>query len=234
MPRSGSPPPPAARSLCSVNGPSQPADGVFARTILDAVPYLAAGLAVSPLLLAVPSSWSLSGRFVVHLSLLVALGLAVSFRLAPRLTHGFFASEGWTPFRETLGAGIVLTVVVTGVVGLVTLASSAALRFDPSLQFLQLLSALDIAWAAAAVAIGAHHRWGRRAGVAGGLAVGVACVGSIWNYLRVVGFTEAGGWLVDGARLAALVISFDMVVAVVATLVLLAGVRTASADGAGE
>lgn len=206
----------------------------FARAVVDATPLLAGGLIVSPLLLFIPSSWDLTFRLIAHLSLLVALGIATAVMLAPRLGEPFFGGFAWTPWRRTLAAAAVLVVIPTGVVALVTLASSAALRFDPSLQFLQLLSALDIAWAAAAIVVGAHHRWGRTASVGSGVALGVACVLSIWNYVRVVGFSDSGGWVVDGTRLMTLVIPFDMVAAAVATAVLLVGVGAVSANGAGQ
>ena len=71
------------------------------------------------------------------------------------------------------------------------------------------------------------------AAVVSGTVIGVACVVSIWNYLRVVGFSSDGGWLVDGAQLMKLVIPFDMAAAVVAVTVLFLGIRH-SADDAGQ
>ena len=134
----------------------------------------------------------------------------------------------WPENRKRLAGGIALVVIVTGVVGLVTLASSAALRLQPSLQFLQLLSALDIAWAAGAVLIGGYRLWSRRTARVAGLTVGVSCVLSIWNYLRVVGFTADGGWLLDGGQLMRLVLPFDMLAAAIASGVLFAGARRQS------
>jgi hypothetical protein len=61
--------------------------------------------------------------------------------------------------------------------------------------------------------------------VGAGLLVGVACVFSIWNYLRVVGFATDGGWLLDGGELMRLVLPFDMVAAIVAGSVLFLGTR---------
>ncbi len=206
----------------------------FPDAIGDAFPYLLGGLGASPLLLAVPSSWDLTLRLIAHLSALVGLGVAISVVIAGRLAEPFFAGLGWSRRNELLGAAAVLVVVPTGVVGLVTLASSAAMRFDASLQFLQLLSALDIAWVAAAIVVGARARWGPSAAVWGGIAIGVACVASIWNYVRVVGFTDAGGWVVDGERLTTLVIPFDTMAALVAIGVLSAGVAAVSAHSAGE
>ena len=116
-------------------------------------------------------------------------------------------------------------VIVTGVIGLVTLATSGSLRFQPSLQFLQLLSALDIAWAGAAIVFGVWRRWGRTAAIWGGVALGVACVASIWNYLRIVGLGGDGGWAVDGGELMRLVIPSDVMAATVAIVLLWVGMR---------
>lgn len=193
-----------------------------------AVPYLATGLLLSPLLLLVPANANRFTVSVVHLSALVLLGLALAMAVAPLLERNWFDGLDWPENRKRLAGGIALVVIVTGVVGLVTLASSAALRLQPSLQFLQLLSALDIAWAAGAVLIGGYRLWSRRTARVAGLTVGVACVLSIWNYLRVVGFTADGGWLLDGGQLMRLVLPFDMLAAAIASGVLFAGARRQS------
>lgn len=190
-----------------------------------AVPFLAAGIGVSPLLLAVPGRSDRLVTTIAHLSVLVALSLALAFALAPLAEASWFEDLSWKPASRRLAGGIALVVIVTGVTGLVTLASSAALRLQPSLQFLQLLSALDIAWAAGAAAIGGHLLWSPRGGRFAGGAIGVACVLSIWNYLRVVGFTPDGGWLLDGADLLRLVIPADMAAAAFAGTVLVLGAR---------
>ena len=212
---------------------TEPPDKQFADASLVLVPYLLAGLAASLPLLLVPQAWDLMFRFVAQLSLLVALGFVATLAVLDVPLRGFFRGRGWSRRREALSGAVVLVVLVTGVVALVTLASSAALRLTPSLQFLQLLSALDIAWVVAAISIGARQRWGGRAAVVSGTVIGVACVVSIWNYLRVVGFSSDGGWLVDGAQLMKLVIPFDMAAAVVAVTVLFLGIRH-SADDAGQ
>lgn len=123
------------------------------------------------------------------------------------------------------GAAAALVALATGVVALVTLASSAALRYDVSLQFLQLLSALDIAWAAAGLGIGGMWRWGPgRALVAVGALIAV-CVWSIARYLQVVGFGPSGEWVVEGGALMRHVLPYDMAAALAAIVVLVAGAR---------
>jgi hypothetical protein len=128
--------------------------------------------------------------------------------------------------RPWLASAVSVVALVTGYAALVALASSAALRYDPSLQFLQLLSALDVAWSAAAIGIGVRVLAGsKRAGTLASIGLDVVCVFSIWNYLRVVGFDESGGWLVDRTELLTLVIPFDVVAAVMAIAALVAADR---------
>ncbi len=115
--------------------------------------------------------------------------------------------------------------LTTGVVALVTLASSAALGYDPSLQFLQLLSALDIAWAVAALVLGARLLAGERWASLAGLVLSGVCVWSIWRYLEVVGFSAEGGWIVSGPDLWRYVLPFDIAAAILAAGALIAGLR---------
>lgn len=195
------------------------------RTLLAILPWLGAGLASALPLLAVPTGRPLLVS-TAHLAAVVGLGLAAALALAPLADEpGWFASLG--AFPRAVAAAATVIVVVTGMVGLVTLATGAALRLDPSLQFLQLLGALDIAWAAAAIVIGARRGWGRVTALAGGTVLGIVCVWSIWNYLRTVGFTAQGGWVVDAGELMRLVLPFDAAAALLAAGVLVAGTRRA-------
>lgn len=155
----------------------------------------------------------------------VALGLGVSLRLVPLARPAWFGSLPWSDGRRRFATDLSLVVIATGVVGLVTLASSAALRYQPSLQFLQLLSALDIAWAGAAIVGGAHRVGGRLPAIIGGIALGVVCVASIWNYLRVAGFSPGGGWALRRSEVVRLVLPFDAMAAVIAVALLIAGAR---------
>ncbi len=201
------------------------------RSIADAVPYLAAGLLVALPLLFIPTFDDPVPLFLLQLSSLVALGLVVAVRLAPRFDDDWFVGMPWSPLVNRLSAATVLVVIPTGVVALVTLATSAALRFDPSLQFLQLLSSLDIAWSTAALVVGAWQLWGGRTAVAAGVAMGVVCVWSIANYLWTVGTGPNGSWIVDGGAMLRLVIPFDVMAAVIAVGVLVAAVRRSLAPG---
>ncbi len=153
----------------------------------------------------------------VHLSVIVVAATALSMRLHRHLLQPFFLGLS----RPWLASAAALVALVTGFAALVTLASSAALRYDPSLQFLQLLSALDIAWAAAAFGYGMRRITGSaRIGIASALMMDAVCVFSIWNYLRIVGFGPGGAWLVDGSELLRWVLPFDVVAALMALVVL--------------
>jgi hypothetical protein len=159
-----------------------------------------------------------------HLAAIVAFEVALAMSLAPLAdADGWFA--GLEPVPQSLAAAASVVALVTGATALVTLATAAGLRFDPSMQFLQLLSALDIAWVVTAAAIGARRRWDRAAaaGVAGGIAI--FCVWSIWRYLDTVGVGPRGEWLVDGGELMRLVLPNDMLAAVVAVSLLVVGTR---------
>lgn len=199
---------------------------VMEQAVVRAFPYLAAGVLASPLLLLVSAQPEPLALFAAQLSALVALGLAVTMRIAPLADREWFTGfERWSVGRRTFLGAVVLVVIPTGVTALVTLASSAALRFPPSLQFLQLLSALDIAWAAAALMLGVRWLWGMRVAIATGVMLGVVCVASVWNYLRVVGFGPDGEWIVDGGRMIQLVLPVDAVAAIVALSALVVGAR---------
>ena len=203
------------------------------QAVLAVVPFLLVGLALSlPLLLV---SWEPPPSTIViaHLSALVLLALVAAVRLAPLAGDVWFLGQGWSPLWRLAASGTTVVVLVTGVVALVTLASSATLRYPPSMQFLQLLSAVDIAWAATALVVGAFRAWGRTAAIVGGVVLGVVCVFAIWRYLDIVGFGPGGEWIVDGPALWRNVIPADMAAAIVAVAVFVYGTwRRASASSA--
>lgn len=183
------------------------------------------GAAVSLPLLAVPqpTTSQLTLHTIVHLSLLVALGLLVVMDLSRLSNAVWFHWLG--PTTRRVASGVATVALTLGVVALVTLPTAAALRFAPSLQFLQLLSALDIAWAAGTTLIGVRWLAGSRWGSVAGVLVGVICVWSIWTYLTVVGFAPDGGWQVDGSALMRYVLPYDVGAAVVAITTLIMGAR---------
>lgn len=208
-----------------MNALSSPDVPPIERALIRTVPWLIAGLVASVPFVAVPSTSSPLTWFSIQLVLLVAYSLALTFVLMPLGDEKWFSGMDWRPRLQSIASGVSLVVLVTGTVGLVTLASSAALGLDPSLQYLQLLSALDIAWVAAAVMIGVYRLASRMLASIAGLIVGVICVWSIWNYLNIVGLSEGGAWIGFGPDLIRYVIPVDMVAAVVAVALFLFGVR---------
>jgi hypothetical protein len=196
------------------------------RALLRAVPFLIGGLLASlPLLLVTPGAEPL-GWFIAQLVVLVAIAHAMTITLMNLGNEPWFVGMAWSPTIRSIASGIGLVVLVTGTVGLITLASSAALGFDPSLQYLQLLSALDIAWAGAALTIGVYRAFSWPWAVFAGSVLGVICVWSIWTYLTNVGFGSDGSWIVSGPDLARYVIPFDIIAAVMAVVFFLVGVRS--------
>ncbi len=148
-------------------------------------------------------------------------------------TFGFVAEMGelaerpWFQHmkRSWLASVSSLIAAAVGFSALLTLATSAAARYDVSLQFLQLLSSLDIAWVVAALYLGARRLSRRRVASIAGLMLLAACVLSIAIYLSVVGFADDGGWLVDGGELMRIVLPSDLVAAVISLTVLLRAAR---------
>ncbi|MEN8233932.1 MAG: hypothetical protein ABFR89_03280 [Actinomycetota bacterium] len=195
------------------------------RAVLAIVPFLAVGLIGAVPLLAISWSPPPTAIAIVHLAVVVALGLAASLRLAPLAGDDWFLGRSWSASLRLGASGVAVVFLVTGMVGLVTLASSAALRFPPSLQFLQLLSALDIAWVGAALIVGAYRAWRLPIAAAAGATLGIFCVWSIWKYLDVVGFGPEGQWVVDGGALVRYVLPFDVIAAVMAVAVFVYGTR---------
>lgn len=206
----------------------------FERAVLISFPWLIAGLLLSIPLLLLPASSDRRWDLLIHLSLLVIFSLGLTWRLAPLRGERWFRSRNWTEARLHLTGTTVMIVIVTGVTALVTLASAAALRFEPSLQFLQLLSALDIAWVVAGTTLAVGSLWGRVPAIVAGVMMSIICVTSIALYLAEVGLDDQQGWLVDSEQMLRLVIPFDvMAAAITVGLTLLAAGRS-STNRAGQ
>lgn len=187
------------------------------------VRWLLPALVVSPVLLFVPTPHGQTGWILLHLGTVVTFGLLLAMRLAVGLEAPWF--EGLRPSRSLLASAASIVALATGAVALVTIASTAALRLAPSMQFLQLLSALDIAWASGATAVGMRLATSRIGGwSAGGLVVAV-CLGSVATYLIRVGYEPDGGWLIDASGMWRYILPFDMAAAVMALTTLGIGVR---------
>ena len=194
-------------------------------TVQAAFPWLLAGLLASIPLLLIPASSDRRGDLVIHLSVLVMFLFVLALWIAPADATGWFGRANWTRSRRLFVTAAANIIIVTGVTALVTLASSAALRFQPSLQFLQLLSTLDIAWVVSGTMLAVRWLWGRAASVVAGAMMGVICVLSIALYVAEVGLGADDGWLVDGEKMLQLVIPFDVAAAVITVGLLLIATR---------
>ncbi len=195
------------------------------RALTGTLLWMTAGAAAAIPALLLPESEDPLFTVTAHLAVLVVFSIGLAFHLAPLGDEPWFAGlEMGEEGRRAL-TWVSIIVMVTGATGLVTLATSAALRFDPSLQFLQMLSSLDIAWVTAALMLGLRRRIGPRAAAIGAIMLGVVCVWSIWRYLDIVGFTVDGGWLLDASQLNRLVLPYDMAAAVIAITAFSIGVR---------
>ncbi|MCP4304808.1 MAG: hypothetical protein GY788_08040 [bacterium] len=200
--------------------------------VLQSFPWLVGGLLISIPLLLIPTAEDRRTVLLIHLAALVVFSLGLTWKLAPLSGEGWYPSKAWKLSRSQLAGAVSLIIVVTGVTALVTLASSAALRFQPSLQFLQLLSALDIAWVVSGTTLATRSLWGRGVAIAAGIGMSIICVMSIALYLAEVGLDESGGWLVDSSQMLRLVLPFDVAAAVLTIgLTLLAA---SLADGTGQ
>ena len=194
------------------------------RCFLVAVRWLIPGLIAALPLLLINKHDDLLVTTTVQLSAIVLALLALSLHVAPITDERWFTGIASDAGRLFATAAAVVA-LVTGYAALITLTSSAALRLDPSMQFLQLLSALDIAWVVSATVIGVRWRWGVSWGRAAGTMMAIVCVWSIWRYLDQVGFGAEGQWLVSRDALMRLVLPFDTVAAVIAVGAVLVGMR---------
>lgn len=203
------------------------------RAVIRSFAWLLVGLALTVPLLVVPSSTDRRWDLIIHLSALVLFSVGLTWALPPIEPAGWFRERAWSPFAHFLAAATALVVVVTGATALVTLASAAALRYEPSLQFLQLLSALDIAWVVAGTTLATGYLGGKWLAAAAGAMMSVVCVLSIALYLAEVGLDADGGWLVDGEQMLRLVIPFDIAAALITVTLLVVAARRSS-DRAGQ
>lgn len=209
-------------------------DKTLEGAVLRAFPWLLGGLAVSALLLVLPPAADRRWDLLVHVSALVAFLFTLTWAIARHGDDAWFAGRGWSGSRRRLATAISLVVIVTGVTGLVTMASSAAMQYQPSLQFLQLLSALDIAWVVAGTTLALRSLWGAVAALVGGAMMSAVCVLSIALYLVEVGLTTDQAWLVDGGQMLRLVLPFDVAAALITVTLLVLAARVTSSDAAGQ
>lgn len=160
---------------------------------------------------------------LIHLGILQAVTFLYAIEIAELTDDPWFRhlKRPWIASTASLVAAVV------GFSALLTLATSAAVGYAPSLQFLQLLSSLDIAWVVATLYIGTRKLANNRSATLAGLGLIGGCIWSIAVYLSEVGFTQDGGWLVDGAQLMRIVLPVDTLAAVISLTVLLLAAKKA-------
>ena len=210
-------------ALCTLDGVT-PLERALTGTML----CMTAGAAAAIPALFLPEGEDPLFTVTAHLVLLVAFSIGLTFHLASLGDDPWFSGLKIGEEGHRALTWVAVIVMVAGATGLVTLATSAALRFDPSLQFLQMVSSLNVAWVTAALTLGLRRRFGVGVAVAGTVMLGAVCVWSIWHYLNTVGFTANGGWLLDALQLNRLVLPYDTAAAVIAIVVFSVGVKTSS------
>lgn len=197
------------------------------RALLTMVGWVMPALAFSIVGLAIPATWPTTTVFLGQLALLALWGLGLSANLAAGLGASdnlWFASMSGPVRRMSTAIGLV-ALSTFGTI-LVALASSAALRFHPSTQFLQLISAADIAWVVAGVMMGLAMRTPPKTWLAAGVMIALICAWSLYRYLAEVGFGPEGEWIVRSEELWRLVIPFDIAAAVIAVASIWFGSRS--------
>lgn len=174
-------------------------------------------LSLLALVFPAPQGDGLFSYVLIHLTVLQIATFVFAVEMAPLTDDPWFRQFK----RAWLASSASLVAAAVGFSALLTLATSAAARYDVSLQFLQLLSSLDIAWVVATLFLGSRKLWGQPVAlVLASILIG-ACVLSIAIYLDTVGFTSDGGWLIDGTQMMRIVIPSDTVAAIVSLSVVL-------------
>ena len=178
-------------------------------------------LSIAALVFPSPKDEGLLAYALAHLTIVQLLTMQFTISNARHIEADWFLGSRRT-FLARSGALIAASV---GFAALLTLATSAAARYDVSLQFLQLLSSLDIAWVVAALYLGTVRLWGRSAATIFASLLVAACVWSIAAYLQVVGFGPNGQWVVNGSQMMRIVLPADLAAAIVSLSVLFAAAR---------
>ncbi|REK10999.1 MAG: hypothetical protein DWQ40_12525 [Actinobacteria bacterium] len=178
------------------------------------------GLPLSALFLILRSPQGSDELFVyslTHLLVLQVITYLLVRQLAKLLDDTWFVGTK----HPWLASSASLIALATGFAALLTIATAAAARYDVSMQYLQLLSSLDIAWVVSTLYIGARSLWGQLWGDVAAVALILACVASIAVYLAVVGFGPGGEWVVDGRSMLTIVLPSDVMAAVISVTTLL-------------
>jgi hypothetical protein len=174
-------------------------------------------LSLLALVFPAPRGDGLFAYLLIHLTVLQIATFLFAVEMAPLTDDPWFRQIK----RSWLASSASLVAAAVGFSALLTLATSAAARYDASLQFLQLLSSLDIAWVVATLYLGSRKLWSKPIALTLASILLGMCVLSIAIYLSTVGFTTDGGWLFDGAHMMRIVIPSDTIAAIIALSVVL-------------
>jgi hypothetical protein len=182
-------------------------------TLFRSLPWLAAGLAAALVVRILRGRLVSAPRitiFTVHLSAMLALVLTAALALVPLTSSKWFQNSGLPEVGRLMASGASLTILLAAGIAAVSIASSAALGYRPSLSYLQLLASADAGMATAGTSVGLAWAFGPAVATLGGASVAAVCVWSIWRYLDVVGFEANGGWKVDKQALWRYVYPYDV------------------------
>lgn len=164
----------------------------------------------------------------IQLALILLFGLSLTFHLAPLADVPWFAGLEMGEVGRLALSWIVLISAVAVACGIAMGATSIAFRYDPSLQYLQLLAAVGLSATMSAIALGARRRLGPATALWAACLAGAACVFGLWRHLGDTGVGADGAWVIDGPGLMRLVIPYVLGAIVIAIALFSAGVR---ADG---
>jgi hypothetical protein len=171
------------------------------RALIRCVVWATTGAAAALPLLVVPEPGDPTTTLMIHLAALSGFGVALAFHLAPLADGEWFVGTGSGPIvRRGAAAGLLVAAAVVST-GVVAVATAAALRFDASVQFLQMLAAVGITAVAGSAGLGVRRLAGRGAAATVAMGTAALCIWSLWRYLDLVGFGADGGWVVDGAQI---------------------------------
>jgi len=198
-----------------------PAETLLVRTIV----WTATGAAAGFPALVIPQPEDPRATVVIHLGLLAAFLLALTFHLAEVADRAWFTETRLGPVGRRAAAWVVAAFAVTACGATVAAATSVGVRYDASMQYLVVLGADAIALPSSLAILGARRRFGGGAAAAIGVVIAAAVVWSLWRYLDLVGVGPGDGWLVDGSRFGTIVLPVIAGAVVVGLVLFSAGAR---------
>jgi hypothetical protein len=179
-----------------------PAETLLVRTIV----WTAAGAAAGFPALVIPQPEDPRATVVIHLALLAAFLLALTFHLASVTDRAWFTRTRLGPVGRRAASWVVAGAAVTACAATVAAATAVGVRYDASMQYLVVLGADAIALPSSLAVLGARRRFGGGVAAGVGTVLAAAVVWSLWRYLDVVGVGPGDGWVVDGARFGTIVL----------------------------